>query len=361
MTMAVEQVSFPQNVFRGRGALPQIGAYCKELGGPVFVLGGKTALGKTQAILEASLQEAGVKIAAVEWYGGECTQDNIDRLAAGVRQHGAKVIIAVGGGKALDTGKLTGDACGVPVVTVPTIAATCAAATPVAVLYDNDGIFIRIVSFPNCPVGMIIDTDILLAAPAEYLSAGLGDTLAKWYEYRAAIQCVEQNSLSLAALAQGRLCYDLVARFGGEAQNAVATKQYAAALEAAADAIILYAGMALIYGGEKLRSAAAHALYNAFTIIPEAHEMGHGRTVGYGNLCLLALEGRPDEELLEAVEIAKACGVPVTSQQIAKTTAAQMEAVAAKAVSLPDMKNMPLTVTTEKMLQAIARVDALNS
>ena len=89
--------------------------------------------------------------------------------------------------------------------------------------------------------------------------------------------------------------------------------------------------------------------------------MGHGRTVGYGNLCLLALEGRPDEELLEAVEIAKACGVPVTSQQIAKTTAAQLEAVAAKAVSLPDMKNMPLTVTTEKMLQAIARVDALSS
>ena len=90
------------------------------------------------------------------------------------------------------------------------------------------------------------------------------------------------------------------------------------------------------------------------------HDMGHGRTVGYGNLCLLALEGRSDEEIKEAIAIAKACGVPVTSRQIAQTTAAELEAVAAKAVSLPDMKNMPVTVTTEIMLQAIARVDALS-
>jgi glycerol dehydrogenase len=39
--------------------------------------------------------------------------------------------------------------------------------------------------------------------------------------------------------------------------------------------------------------------------------------VGYGNLCLLALEGRSDEELQTAIALAQASAVPTQLSQLA--------------------------------------------
>ena len=50
--------------------------------------------------------------------------------------------LAVGGGKALDTGKAYGEESGKPVFTFPTIASTCAATTAVSILYHADGTFL---------------------------------------------------------------------------------------------------------------------------------------------------------------------------------------------------------------------------
>ena len=52
------------------------------------------------------------------------------------------------------------------------------------------------------------------------------------------------------------------------------------ALGYALDAIIYYAGICSIIGGESLRGAAAHCVYFGFSYIPEAHEWGHGLLVG---------------------------------------------------------------------------------
>jgi glycerol dehydrogenase-like iron-containing ADH family enzyme len=359
MIPVIECLEFPAAVFRGKGALDSVGTFCRTLGENALVFGGKTALAKTEENISTSLRQAGVQIAATKWYGGECSRCNIDALVEEAKNTKADVLIAVGGGKALDTGKLVAEETGLPVLTIPTVAATCAAVTPVSVVYTDEGEFEEMVVLRNCPAGTVIDTVVILDSPLRWLAAGMGDTLAKWYEYRVSIKCVPQNSLTLGALASGKLCYDLVERFGGDARQALEAKVFNEALDSTVDAIILHAGIASILGGEKIRSAAAHGFYNGLTKIPSAREAGHGLAVGYGNLFLLALEDRPDEEIIEAIIIAERCAVPTTLAQLIALSEEELHIVASAILLTPDMKNMPFDVSEDMVIKAVRRVDRL--
>lgn len=141
MTENIMGLPFPTKVFRGPEALNCLGDFCKNQGKRAFILGGKTALNKTKENIYQSLAQAGVNVVATEWYGGQCSRENIQKRANEAVKLEADIIIAVGGGKALDTGKAVGAKCHLPVITVPTIAATCAAITPLSVLYNDMGEF----------------------------------------------------------------------------------------------------------------------------------------------------------------------------------------------------------------------------
>lgn len=359
MNQQTESVLSPGKIVRGNGALASIGEVAEVLGKKAFIMGGKTALAKTEATIREKLANAGVSVVAVEWFGGECSYANAEKMKVKITENEADLVIVVGGGKAMDTGKMAAVNTGLPLITVPTIAATCASLAGVSVVYSDEGEFVAIESFDRCPEAIVIDTEVIRNAPIRWLAAGLGDTLAKWYEYRVSMMKAPHTGLTLGALANGKICYDLIERFGGEAIESVKSGTHSLGLDAAVDAIILYAGTASMLGGETVRAAAAHAFYNALTIIPAAHAAGHGLTVGYGNLVLLALEGRSDEEIKEAIALAKRCGVPTTLKEIVTLSEEEKSRVADAALANPDMKNMPFEVKKEMIFQAVDRVDGL--
>lgn len=357
MAETTVQLVFPGQVIRGSGVLSRVGDCCKSLGSKALVIGGKTALTKTRDKIKASLEQAGIEAMGFVWYGGECCLENINMLVDRAVSSQADMIIAVGGGKALDTGKAAGDVGRLPVVTIPTIAATCAAVTPLTVLYNQAGQFTDNLFFDHCPACVIIDTAVILDAPVVWLAAGLGDTLAKMYELRAAATVMDATSLTIAAVMNGQICYEIIRQFGSAAREAAAKQECTAAFAAAVDAIILSAGMSSIFGGQDLRNAAAHAFYNGFTKIPATHATAHGLIVGYGNLCLLALENRSDDELLAEIELAERCGIPVTLRQIAELSVEEIKIGAEAAVKTTAMKCMPFAVTAAMVINAINRVD----
>lgn len=360
MSMRIDQVPFPEKIIRGNGAIKAIGEASALLGKKAFVMGGMTALSKTQEQILNSLKEVGISVTSFEWFGGECSRENVKKLKEKVRAQGADFIIAVGGGKAMDTGKLTAYECKLSLVTVPTIAATCAAIASMSVVYNEEGEFIEVFQLGKAPEAIVIDTDIILKAPIRWLAAGLGDTLAKWYEYRVSIVKAPKNGLTLGALANGKLCYDLIEQFGGKAIESARKGEFNEAVDSVVDAIILYAGTASLLGGTTVEAAAAHAFYNGLTTIPATHAAGHGLTVGYGNLILLALENRSDGELKEAIDLAKRCVIPTTLREIAELSNEEKEVVAEAVLANPDMGNMPFPVTKEMLFAAIERVDGFS-
>lgn len=358
-SIGVDQLSFPSKTFRGSGALNSLGGFCKTQGGRAFILGGKTALSKTVDKIHSNLGEAGIEVVATEWYGGKCSMSNISNLVDQVIKNKADVILAVGGGKALDTGKAVAAECGLPIITIPTIAATCAAATPLTVLYNDEGEFARNLFFKDCPVGIVIDTSIILDTPVTWLAAGMGDTLAKMYELRAASSRMQPTSMTISAVINGQICYDIIQRFGSEAVNAIESQTTCNEFDSTIDAIILFAGLSSIFGGNTLRNAAAHAIYNGFTKIPAAHKVPHGLIVGYGNLCLLALEGRSDEEILEEIKLAKRCAIPTTLGQIAVLSETELRIVAEASAKTTAMACMPFSVSGDMVIAAMLRVNQL--
>jgi len=106
-------------------------------------------------------------------------------------------------------------------------------------------------------------------------------------------------------------------------------------------------------------AAASHAIYEGFTVCDKTREFGHGLLVGFGNLCLLALENRSDEELLEAIRLAKACAVPLRLSEIAELTTDELDSIVQASLHAPDMANMSGMVTAQALYAAISRVEEM--
>ena len=78
----------------------EVGKHVALLGKKALVLGGKRGLGSVRDAMKKSFSESGIEYFE-EHFGGECCDQEIDRLTAIAKQSGADVIVGVGGGKAL--------------------------------------------------------------------------------------------------------------------------------------------------------------------------------------------------------------------------------------------------------------------
>ncbi len=353
-------LAFPGKILRGNGSLGQLLPTIAPFATRVFIVGGHHALNAVMTQLNDSNEanKLGLKLES-QWFGGEVSASNIERLVAQAQAFDADIIFAVGGGKGIDTGKLVAEKLSLPVATIPTIAATCACISSVSVTYDDNGHYEAIIPLSQGIQATVMDPELIAAAPQRWLAAGLGDTLAKLYEYRVISGGAPEGSLNMAAFANGQLCFDIIKRYGPQSIEDVNNQQAGYAIEQVMDAIFIYAGLTSIMGvGEHV--AAAHGLYDGFTALDKTRTFGHGLLVGFGNLCLLVLEGRADSEVEEAIKLAHACGVPIMLSQIAELSDAELETVAQAAVKTGDMQNMPEPVSADELIAAMKTVTRLS-
>ena len=128
---------------------------------------------------------------------------------------------------------------------------------------------------------------------------GIGDALATYYEARAtkakdAGTCAG-GKITMAAMALAELCLDTLLEEGVKAKLALESGACTESVEKVIEANTLLSGIGFESGG----LAAAHAIHNGLTVLPECHHMYHGEKVAFGVLTQLMLENVPTEELDE--------------------------------------------------------------
>lgn len=231
-----------------------------------------------------------------EKYNGECSLEEIERVSKIVRKLGNDHIIGIGGGKILDLAKAVGNECSLSVILVPTLPSTCAAWTPLSVIYSSKGEYISFSIHRKSTLAVFLEPRILLSSPSEYLKAGIGDTLAKWYEADAITR--QENFLPVpvqAALESARLCKGNLLDVGHSALLDHENNQLTKELIQVFETIIVLGGMVGGFGDRFGRIAGAHSIHNGITQLPNMHHILHGEKVAYGILVQLMLENQSAE------------------------------------------------------------------
>ena len=352
-------IQSPGKYIQGADVINRLGEYLKPLAERWLVVGDKFVLGFAQSTVEKSFKDAGL-VVEIAPFGGECSQNEIDRLRGIAETAQCGAILGIGGGKTLDTAKALAHFMGVPVAIAPTIASTDAPCSALSVIYTDEGEFDRYLLLPNNPNMVIVDTKIVAGAPARLLAAGIGDALATWFEARA---CSRSGATTMAggkctqaALALAELCYNTLLEEGEKAMLAAEQHVVTPALERVIEANTYLSGVGFESGG----LAAAHAVHNGLTAIPDAHHYYHGEKVAFGTLTQLVLENAPVEEIETVAALSHAVGLPITLAQldIKEDVPAKMRIVAEAACAEGEtIHNMPGGATPDQVYAALLVAD----
>ncbi|MDN6073309.1 MAG: glycerol dehydrogenase, partial [Enterobacterales bacterium] len=309
----------------------------------------------------AGLKQAGLK-GVSEKFNYECTEVEIKRLGALAEAQQANVIVGIGGGKTLDSAKAVAYYHKLPVILFPTIASTDAPCTALAVIYTEQGEFERYLFLPQNPDAVIADTSIIAAAPVRFFAAGVGDALATYFEARACYAADGVNLVlkkpSRTGLGLAQLCYQLLSENVDAAMDAVKNKVSTPALEQTIEATIYLSGVGAEAGG----LAAAHAVNNGMSAVPDLHRAQHGEKVVFGLLTQLVLENAPRAEIDEVVRIIKVAGLPLTLQDMGLKTFVEAEWRKVAEIACADgdtMGNMPMELTADDVYEAMVAANAL--
>ncbi|MCG8484403.1 MAG: glycerol dehydrogenase [Clostridia bacterium] len=306
---------FPNKFVQARNALSQVSLHTEFLGDKILVIADKIVTELIKDKILSSYKDSDVKV-DFEIFNGLCCDDEIYRIQDIVEEKGYNLVFAAGGGRATDTAKIVCDNLNLPIVIIPTIVATDAPSTGLAIKYTSKGEVEEWVFLPKCPDLIIVDTEIVAKAPVKFLKAGMGDALATYFEARTTYQKPGINA-SMSGVSEMALCiseriYSLIKEYGKQAIIANKNGVVAPALEKIIEVNALMSGV----GGENGGGCLPHALYDALEIIPECKKYQHGEIVSFGVLVHLIAECSPLEEIKEYINLCKELDLPVTLSQI---------------------------------------------
>lgn len=354
----------PAQVVRGFGAIEQVGDQIARLGSRPLMIGGDRSLDVVKSRFKSVFKAHSLQAAKAS-YGKDCSEVTLANLTKAVADHQADLIIGVGGGKALDTAKLVAYQCNLPIVTIPTSAATCAAWTALSNVYSDQHAFLYDVGLARCPELLVLDYDLVATAPQRTLVAGIGDAIAKWYE--ASVSSGHSDkTLLIAAVQQARVLRDILFQKSQAAlQNPLGSEW-----QEVVDASVLMAGVIGGIGGAQCRTVAAHAVHNGLTHLFESHHALHGEKVAFGILVQLRLEEMIQGNLLAAtsrqqlLKFYDEIGLPKTLADLGlgEVSIAQLQQAAEVACSEnSDIHRLPFSVAPTQLMAAMVSTTAPSS
>ncbi|MGL5572772.1 MAG: iron-containing alcohol dehydrogenase family protein, partial [Cetobacterium sp.] len=246
-------------------------------------------------------------------YGNECSHSIVNSALDNLNDNTYDLILGIGGGKSIDASKVMMDKLNIPLFTIPTIASTCAAVSYISVMYEENHVFQELYFLKRPPHKTFINLDTLIAAPKKYLWAGIGDTLAKYYEMNLKARGKRLNFNTTMGEKLSHLCKETMLNYG---KHALSTSIVDVDFKEVAGVILVTTGIVSNLIDFKYNGALAHAIFDALTKIKRVEEEHlHGEVVAFGILIQLQLEGNY-EELNNLLNFYKEINLPTTLKEI---------------------------------------------
>jgi len=350
---------FPGRYVQGDEALVTLGEEAARLGRKALLVCDPFVLDHLAAEVRDGL--AG-RLPAVEVrFGGECSDEEIARIKAIAEREGADMVVGIGGGKALDTAKAVAYEMQARILIAPTLASTDAPCSALSVIYTPAGAFKRYLVLPHNPDTVLVDTGVIVRAPVRLLVAGMGDAFSTWFE---AEDCRTKRGANMTgrigpmtAYALARLCHETLLEYGTLAKVSAEQGVVTPALEHVVEANTLLSGLGFESGG----LAAAHAIHNGLTALPQSHGAWHGEKVAIGVQGLMFLADKKPEMIDTVYDFCLSVGLPVTLADIGLGEVSDAELlIAATAACAPGetIHNEPAEVSPKRVLAALKVADA---
>jgi glycerol dehydrogenase-like iron-containing ADH family enzyme len=351
----------PSCVLRGQGAWREALGRLPQICRTPLLLGRSAATAELRRGLAADLEAIGMAPVPAS-LRHDCCEDDLHHLEQTARASGCDAVLAAGGGKVLDAGKLLAHRLDLACITVPTSAATCAGWTALANLYSPSGAFRGDVTLNRCPDLLVFDHSFVAQAPPRTLASGVADAMAKWYEASvssgASADGVVQQAVQMARVLRDQLLLEAEAALaepGGEAWGRVV------------EACGLTAGLIGGIGGARCRTVAAHAVHNGLTQLEASHGRLHGEKVGFGILVQLRLEEQlggnrlAEQARRQLLELFERLDLPVSLPQLglgAVRLAELEEACRFACRDGSDLHHLPFRVGPTELLAALVSTTA---
>tara|TARA_Y100001968_G_C19423986_1_gene753311 strand:- start:1200 stop:2306 length:1107 start_codon:yes stop_codon:yes gene_type:complete len=346
----------PLKVVRGEGAwinsIELITKLCKK----PLIVGRSKSTKKIRSSFEKDLIFKGIQSISFD-LEHDCCQLDIQNACEFSKNNNCDGIIAAGGGKVLDAGKLIADSLGIICITVPLSASTCAGWTALSNIYTPDGKFIKDVTLKKCPNLLIFDHSIVRAAPPRTLASGIADAVAKWYE-SSLTSTTSQDGFVQQAVQMARVLRDQLFLNGYKAFKEPLSKSW----ETVAEGCALTAGIIGGLGGARCRTAAAHPIHNGFTQLAFKNKPLHGELVGFGLLVQLHLEEKnsnsqlPKQAKIQLIEFLSQLNLPVSLESIflKNPTSKELNKACEFACNNDsDIHKLPFPINEKELLEAI--------
>ncbi|KQW22031.1 glycerol dehydrogenase [Afipia sp. Root123D2] len=357
--MTIRAFGGPHRYVQGPGALSELATLVPMYGRRPLIVADVAVLGSLRPQLEALLKPCVDGWVFAE-FSGECSASQIDLMASKADATKSDVVVAIGGGKAIDTAKGVRILRGGGIIVVPTVASNDAPTSRLAIVYTDDHVLKEVRMMATNPDAVVVDTSVIARAPRRFFVAGIGDALTKKFE---AEQCYNSGGLNFykarpAALAVfiADQCYQVIRRDAIASLAAVDRKEPDPAFENVVEATILLSGLGFESGGLSI----AHSLTRGFSAIPSLNSSLHGEQVAFGLLTQLCLEKRPAKFLTDMVAFYREVGLPTSLKDLGFSGNVQegIRTIAERSIAeAPYLKQFVGAVTVQNLIAALEDAD----
>ncbi len=353
----------PKRVIRGESAWEAAQKYIPNICKKPLIIGRSSVTKSIRDSLKSDLLNIGLNPSTFE-LDYDCCDLDIYKAYNFSREKSCDGIIATGGGKVLDAGKLIADKLEINCITVPLSASTCAGWTALSNVYSPEGAFIKDINLKKCPDLLIFDHQFVRSAPSRTLASGIADALAKWYESSLTSNSSKDGFVQ-QAVQMARILRDQLFLNGYEAFTDSQSDSWVTVAEGCA----LTAGIIGGLGGSKCRTAAAHPIHNGLTQLTYESKPLHGELVGLGTVLQLHLEELnsksqlPKQAKTQLISFLSKLNLPLSIESIGlKNTNPNELRRACKFTCEPnsDIHQIPFRINEQKLLKAINHYEYLN-